>query len=435
MQVGAHSYDVTYGDPPDYGIALPLSFGWSTPDDVDFFPTQRNPATGSFSIVVPTLADVADIALDDLVLIDMYVPASAPDPWQSVEGAVSQLDAQVGARNMLTVSFTDPTILLARKVVGLGAWPLEDAAARLARICTEAGVTLDRATNLASTGTLAATSANAPTDALTAIRATLRDDADRNNSYGGDPVYGRVVYSYSSITNKLYVRTAERRVVSWPAELGDDGTLHRLPGAANALDGCAVQTDGRWSRLPIDLPTWVLVDGVPFGDPTAPGAVPYVRSTSYTTSAGTATAITTLGRSLLPDDSETNVLSWRTDTVRHLSYLDPEPVTEWLGQDASPLATPGMGWALLRPVIVEPVDASVTLDGRTWIAGVLTGARLTIPPGGKFYTDVTLRPDLPTWITGTPHGGAATYADLPPALTYDQIDPLLQYRDLNLIGV
>lgn len=442
VEVGSHSYDVTFGDTPDYGVTLPLSFGWQVPDSVDYFPTQRNPLSGGFGIVAPTLDDVRDIALGDLVTIEVYTPAAAVEPWQRVTGVVSQLDAEVGPRCVLTVYFTDPTWLLSQMVVGLGAWPLESVYERCDRIAAEAGIAIARGLlSEASMGLLAARGAG-PTDALSALRAALKDDADRNTSYAGldHPVYGRPCYSYDPIEQKLWIGVFERRVTSWPAELGTDGTLHGVAGVEGAVDGCVALTSGKWSRLPIDRPTYVLVDGIVFGDSTAPGAVPYVRNTSFVDGPGplfpSATARAYLGRSLVPDDSTQNVVTWRTDSARVMTYLDPDPLAGVVALDdyGSGFTAPGLHpWARLLPVIIDPIDPSLTLDGRTWIAGLLSGARLTIPPGGRFYVDVTLRPELvatdPAVTTG-----AATYDDVPPALTYADLDPLLTYRDLRLIG-
>lgn len=441
VTVGTHTFDVDYGDNPDPAVpmvTLPLSMGWSIPDTVDYFPAQRNPASGSFGIVTPTLDLVSDITVGDLVHVEVYTPAAAAAPWQSVYGVVTQLDADLKDRRRLTVYFTDPLWILGQQPVGIGAWPLEDVGDRVARVCAELGITLDEFTNESSMGLLAARGANAPTDGLAAIRDAYKDDADRNPSYGGGVfVYGRPVYAYDPIDRDLVVRVFERRVTRWPGELGADGTIHHRAGVEGALAGAATQSDGHWTRLMADRPTYVLVDGIVFGDVIA-GAVPYVRNTSYVDGPGptfpSATARTYLGRSLVPDDSSQNVTAWRTSTVRHLSYLDPDPVAGWIGDDDPADFTFGLSWAALRPVVIDPIDPTLTLDGRTWIAGVLSGARLTIPPGGRFYIDLTLRPELLAQIAGTPTGEAATYADIPAALTYADLDPLMTYRDLRLIG-
>lgn len=438
VTVGAHSFEATWPTtPPGNAVTLPLTIGWSIPEAVDYFPTQANPTSGSFGIVCDSVADVNDLTIGDPVTVAVYAPSTAPDPWQYVRGVVTQLDAQVGDRNLVTVYFTDPTWLLSQMVVGLVDWPIESVSDRLDRIAAEAGIVVDTVGITAEglVGLLAARSAGA-TDALSAIRSAMKDTASRNLSYDPDaPIYGRHVYAYDPISATLRVFNWERRVLSWPGELGADGLLHRRVGEPDALDGNAVTTSGRWSRLRGDRTTYVLVDGIPFGDPDAPGAVPYVRNTGYVDGPGptfpSATARTFLGRSLLPGEDRGDV--WRTDTVRHLSYLDPVPVERWIGNDDSLFDDAGFAWAKLRPTMIEPVQADVTLDGRNYIAGLLTSARLTIPPGGRFYIDLALRPELQGVIAATSIG-AATYADVPPALTYADLDPLLTYRDLRLIG-
>jgi hypothetical protein len=443
VTVGAHTYDVTYGDDPDYGITLPLTFGWEVPEGVEFFPAQANPTSGSFGIVAPTIADVADIGIGDDVTIDVYVPSTAVDPWQQFVGVVTQVQARPGARNRLTVWFSDNTWRLGEIVVGRVDYPLEYAIDRLERVCSEAMI------NLAFIGITGESlngilpfRASAPTDALSMIRSIFRDDATRNLSYDPDfPLWGRNVYAFDPHDPDgptLLVLNWERRVFTWPADLGADGTLHRRDGTPNALDGCAALTSGTWARLPIDRPTYVIVDGWEVGDSSAPGAVPLIHRTSYVddfslpAGNGSATARDFLAHSLLSTDAADSVL-WRTDTVRHLSYLDPEAVEGWLGSSGTFPSAPELNWARLRPTIIEPIDPTLTLDGRSWIAGTLSAARFTIPPGGRFYIDLTLRPDL---FETQPflHAGAATYADVPPALTYADLDPLMTYRDLRLIG-
>ena len=445
VEVGAHTFSATWPDPPaGNAVTLPLSVGWEVPEAVDFYPAQANATTGSFGIVCDNVGEVADLAIGDRVSIAMFVPSTAVDPWQTFGGVVTQLDASTGARPgdraRVRVYFSDPTFLLSQMVVGLVDWPLENVSDRLDRICAEAGITLAPVGFLdeGRGGLLAARSAGA-TDALSSIRSALRDNATRNTSDDPDlPHYGRDVYAYDPSTSTLYLTTWQRRVFDWPAELGADGTLHRRVGEPNALDGNAVLTDGRWVRLPVDRPSYVIVDGLVFpeGEPIPPGAVPYVRNTAYVDGPGpsfpSATARVFLGRSLVPDDTLPGV-TWRTDGVRHLSYLDPVPVTGWVDSDDYVSGVFGLGWARIRPTVIEPIDPSLTLDGRTWIAGLLSGVRLTIPPGGKFYIDVTLRPELLSAYLPL-SSGAATYADMPPALTYADLDPLLTYADLRLIG-
>lgn len=444
VEVGSHSFEATWPTTPvtPARVTLPLSFGWEIPERTDFFPTQRNPLSGTFGLVCDTVAEVADLAVGDRVVVEVYVPNDAVDPWQRVVGVVTQLDASLGDPNRVQVYFTDETWLLSEIVVGAVDWPEEGAGDRLDRICLEAGITLDAVYNEALIGLLAARDAKA-TDALSAIRECLKDDADRNVSWSGidNPTYGRLVYNYVPVpVPTLFVRVFERRVTSWPAELDDGGGLVGQAGVANALDGNVTERTGKWTRAAEDRYTYVIVDSLTVaGDPDAEGAVPLLRSTSFVDGPGPAfpssTARTFLARSLVPDDSIADRRGWRTDSVRHLSYLDPEPVRGWIG-DPTDLDDTGLSWARLRPTIIDPVAEGQTLDGRTWIAGLLSGARLTIPPGGKFYVELRLRPDVLAHVPTTPEA-AATYADLAtqaPALTWAEVNPAMTIRDLRLLG-
>ncbi len=433
VEVGAHTFEATYPTtPPDADgnrVTLPLTVGWAIPERTDFFPTQRNPLSGSFGLVAADLATVADLAVGDRVVVEVYVPSTDPDPWQRVVGVVTQLDATITPpNNRVQVYFTDQTWLLSEIVVGLVDWPEESAGDRLDRIAAEAGITIDDVHNEAMIGLLAARPAKA-TDALSAVRESLKDDADRNTSWSGtdNPTYGRIVYNYvpdyvpdpffdpDTIVPTLFLRVFERRVTSWPAELAADGGLAGQAGVPNALDGNSSERTGKWTKAAEDRYTYVIVDALTVaGDPDAPGAVPLLRNTSFVDGPGPAfpssTARTFLARSLVPDDSIADRRGWRTDTLRHLSYLDPVGVRGWIG-DPSDLDDTGLSWARLRPTIVAPVDPANTLDGRTWIAGLLSGARLTIPPGGKFYVDLTLRPDVLAHVPTTPED-AMTYGGL-----------------------
>jgi hypothetical protein len=182
----------------------------------------------------------------------------------------------------------------------------------------------------------------------------------------------------------------------------------------------------------MDRPTWVIVDGITFGTADKRSDV-LIRTTSYVASAGTATARDRLGNVLLPPDEDPT--AWRANTFRYLSWRDPEPVRGWFGlEDSGPWVS--MPWADggIRGVFVEPVAPELTLDGRTWLSGTLTGARFTLPPGGRHYIDVTLRPELYEVNADAISSGPLEWADVDAALTWADLDPLLMWRDLRLAG-
>ena len=44
--------------------------------------------------------------------------------------------------------------------------------------------------------------------------------------------------------------------------------------------------------------------------------------------------------------------------------------------------------------MVTPLKPELRLNDEDYLAGTLTGARLVIPPGGDYYVDLSLRPEL-----------------------------------------
>ena len=363
VTLGSHVWDVTYGEDCDYGPTLPLTIGWDIPESADFFPAQASPMTASFGLVVESVADVADLALMDAALLEVFVPSTDPDAFIYFPAVIAQLDATVGqgGRNLLAVFLTDPIYSLSVVQVGLEAYAEESEFQRVESIAADAEIDTDWAgLSLGASGTLAATNDGAATDALSALQATLRDVSDLNDSSGSD-VYGRVVYAYDPTLELLYLRVLNRLHYSWPALLGDDGTLSLNPGVDGALDGCHVQTAGTWTRLPMDRPTWVIVDGIPFGTVDKRSDV-LIRSTPYVDitpdNSGTANARDRLGHVLLPPDPDPAVL-WRANTFRYLSHLDPEPVRGWFGLETpvTSEAYVSMPWADhgIKAVMVSPV--------------------------------------------------------------------------------
>lgn len=391
LDVGSHSWSGSSEDTEaEAGIRLPMSLGWSMPDQVEFFPCQADQTQLQLQLLVEDPSELSDITTGTTVTMDMYVSAD-PDaaPWAHFSGIVTQLDGAllapgVSGRFLATLYATDDTARLGSMFVGYGSdWPQESIEDRVERICTEAGLTADWVfLGIGREGALPARAAGKPVDVLSAIRDAIKDAADEDDSSAGGPYYGRLVFSYDPSSTTVTLRAIHRRV--WGAELTPAAPLQL------ELDGELVNATGSWGKLPgPDGRSWVLVDGVTFGTPSGP---PLVRNTSLVDGdPGTATTVDTLGESLLPDGS-TQLQGWYTRSIRHQSWLDPDQVVLEAGVPAVHSDAPPL---LAVPVVASPVTDIYELDsGVDYLAGTLTGARLVLPPGGRFYSELRLRPEL-----------------------------------------
>lgn len=379
LDVGAHSYDVTYGDPPDYGVRLPLTLGWQIPGTE--FPAPADPTRMTFGLLVDAAADLADVVRGTAVTFTMWTdPTPGADPWQIFSGIVTQLDGTVtDAGNFrVTVYAADDTMRLADMVIGYTTpWPEESIGDRIDRIVAEAGLTVDWFFyNGGAEGTLAGRSGSI--SVLAALRDSLKDVASDNTSSPPAEWYGRYVFSYDPGTLEVRIQPFERRVY-------DDSTLF--------VDAVLVSALGGWTKLPgpAATATWALVDGVTFGTPSGP---PLVRNTSLVDTLPVNPSAQTrdnLGESLIPDGS-TQMEGWYTDRITVATYVDPTPM------GPGPLQGVGLPslapMAYVVPVVVTPLAPAYMLNGVDYLAGTLTGAQLIIPPGGRHRVDLTLRPEL-----------------------------------------
>lgn len=429
VTVGAHEWTAEAGDhaDPDYtGPTLPLSFGWDTPDS-EPLPAIPNPVTATFGLTSTTPADLADVVLGTPVTIDLYTdPDPDADPWQHFDGVVTQLDATTSpGRTRYALYAADPMQLLTGMPVGAEAWPAEDVAARLARIAAEAGISLD-ADLVGLSGSMPARGA-AVTTARAAVLETIRYGGIGVTSDAGKDFTFRVVPSYDPDTATLHLDQYPRLLTRWPALLTDtdDGWAPRLDparvdGDTGGLHGAHVRTSGAWTRLPADRPGYVLVDGV-----ARAGTGPWPRLVSTgldPTAFGAGAAREDVAEFLAPGSGTAH--AWRTDTIRHLSWLDPAAVAGWASW--APIT-----W--IQPVMVDPVADAYALSGLPYLAGTLAGARVTLA-GGRYVVDLQLRPDLAGGEALHPTGHAAAVVDDLPAVDVDDLHPALTVHDLSLIG-
>lgn len=390
LELGAHSWTIEHGDAAAYGPTLPVNLGWSIPDAVEFFPAPADTTTLSFRVIVQDASELADVARGETVTFRMYVSAD-PDaePWQSFDGIVTQLEGETRLRAagdpdvydfIATVYCADDTMRLADMYVGYagGDWPIESQADRADRICTEAGLTFARGIGggphgLGAQGWLAARTEGQPISVLEALKAAIKDSADDYDSEPPFEFYGRYVLQYVPADDTVYMHVFRRRVFD-----------------TTTLDGGLVHAEAFWTKQPGPAAaSWNIIDGLVTG---TPSGVPYVRGTNMIDYFGpggldpnySAQERDNLGESLLPDGS-TVLDGWSSRTLTYEASLDPDPVTMWASY--APPTVP-------QPVVVTPISAELELNTVDYVAGTLTGARLVIPPGGKFYLELRLRAEL-----------------------------------------
>lgn len=391
FDVGPFSWDIEHGDAPDYGPRLPVSLGWDIPDQVDYFPAQSNPATMTFSLLlVPADAANDQLAVGARVNFTMYVDAG--DPFQWFRGRITQLEATAVLDTgdvLMAVYVTSETGSLAMADMQVGYtvdWPEESIDNRVDTIMAEVtGATVASAgIGTGLEGTVPARPATAgPTSVWAALRAALDNGALENTSEPPDTWYGRPVISYVWDEDPVY-NSGELTVHAFERRVYPDSTV--------VLDGCKVLAGLDWRKLPnAGVPTWAIVDGLVFGTPVGPPAI--VRTDLVDTTPVNWSAFTrdNMGESLLPDGS-TQLDGWFAYRVRYL----PHDATD--GSVA--LSHLVDGWAShdpvvqVQPVVITDLAEAHQLNGVDYLAGTLTGARLVIPPGGEFYLDLRLRPEL-----------------------------------------
>jgi hypothetical protein len=196
LTVGTHTYDTTYGDPtsigtdPDLGVRLPLTLGWQIPETAGY-PAQAEPTRMTFNLLATDAAELADINKGTTVEFTMWTdPDPLAPPWQTFTGVVTQVNGTITDAGLfrLQVFAGDNSLRLADVLIGYTApWPQETIEDRLARIATEAGISIGFLST-PDNAVLAEVPARSGTvTALTALRDALADLASFDDSEG--PTY------------------------------------------------------------------------------------------------------------------------------------------------------------------------------------------------------------------------------------------------------
>lgn len=401
VELGPHTWSVEAGDPPTFGPVLPLSFGWSVPEQSAGFPANPDPATASVSVLVAAAADLAGVDIGSRVVVRVYrTPGAADRPFAAFAGRVADLEASPHPQGLLfRVLATDYTTDLAGRLVGGADWPGESGDSRVGRIVAEADVPGWAADAVGNTF-------GARDGSATAARAVLTETLDAAAAFGFTryDAPGRVLLHHN-ITATGDLDTA--------APFGGRMAL-RQTTALDVVDGCSVHRDLTWRRTKLMDATRVDVDhpGGPtsYGDPFGV-TYPPVR-VDVTDPAALADMIldTTPG------------FRWLVDTMRldlAAPAADGTTAADWFWRDPD---SPPHPWAG-RCVVVENIAGGP--DGSSRYAGMLSAARLVIAPGGHLFVDFGLRPEVPAhsvvtirWMDEDP---AATWADEPPTATWFEL--------------
>lgn len=427
VAAGGHDWTVESTDAPAPGPTLPLSFGWAVPDNSLGFPAQPDPATASVAILAPTAADVDGIDIDTPLTVQVWLDPAATLPFAEFHGRVADIEAAPHRTHgtVYKLLCVDYTVDLAPAQVGATAWPAETGEARAARILAEAGVAVPAGLGPVPGGYFAARDAAA---------ASARDQLVETLAHG--------------------VVDEGRYLIGAGADL-EFRWVERAVSGIDTLDACDLDAVAAWRRTKRTSAAWVTINHP--GGPTTYGAttgVPHPPLTSQLTDPAD-----------LADYLLDNVAGyqWDAGTLRlHLwAAADKVPVSRWF--DHGPVADvhPGIG----RAVVVEGLPAPQAPGGQVRYSGMLSAARFTIPPGGRYFVDFRVRADVPnrsfqvvrwqdldpamTWDSmpaattwhdydpGESAGGSGVltlrWSDLDPAVTWDTFDPDLTWFDHRTI--
>lgn len=390
VELGPHQFTAELGDPPELGVALPISFGWSMADDANGYPAQLEVGTASLLLVIADGAEIAGVDVGTWMRVRVWVdPGAAARPVATFVGRVADYEIEphehgIGVR-LLGADYTAD--LAGGGTVGNEPWPAESGDARAARIMAEAGVgwTSD------PIGNVLEERAGQPAPAANVLRETLT--AAARVAAGPATAPGRVILT-PNVNAAGQLEPAAFRGTFIAAE---STAIDKVPTAVHRRATWRRNriTDGRWVH--IDHPGGPTVYGDRRGTPRPRLAVPV-----YDTD-----ALADLALGVTP------AFSWVSGSPLRLDLQHPDAptaaVADWLWRDPASPPVPGAG----RVVRVAVCDAMPGMF--TSYAGMLAGVQFTLEPGGRRYIDFRLRPDVPAYSTVTPRWmdepAGATWAD------------------------
>lgn len=428
---------------PDYGLADPLRVKVALPTN-DLLYANPDPCTGTFSLIVESMADIAGLTIGDGVNVRVWcfpvgtIDPSTGDPYPdwpevNVRGRVANIDASPHSLGMfVTVRFVDYSVDLAELPTGRTDWPAETVEARLDRIGEGLGVA-NLGSELIQFGNVAARTA-APTDARSLLTAFLDGLAYTRPESVGDVMTGD---GYKLIVGSVYtsvddeVPSADR----WWT-IGVSNRLDFAPGELPAVLGEIAP--GVYGVVVDDTPDEKLArilsaDHVSFSARYGLAKSDRVNSWRVTLPDGTSEVVTEGGPSRVESGIQTTATDhrdarsvgrfnlngsdsdgWKADRFTWYADMDPHRLRYphllfW--DDVTFLR-----WFQFDPIVVDGIPAYQNPTGETWYAGQISTAELVLADG-YYSVDLETRRNLPLAVPlplvdeGTPPtpGTSATY--------------------------
>lgn len=471
LVVGSYSWDVTFGDPAAYGPTSGLWFGWEKPDTDPFGFAPPDHMQAGFSLIVPDPADLEDMDEDDPVAVRVWFtqPTAPADCDWSFYGRVTDIGAVPHSLGMLfQVDAVGYSVDPAEVLSGLEFWAGGSAEDRGNQIMADVGATiagldvfvggtpLDRDPEAAPAWTLLL-------ELLRSVFAPRGYDTEGENPYLALPV----LHTYADDTGRgrgdgldfavdfldRWVRTDTAPLPGLFGELdsGDYGLLAIDPGAEyGAVDAGGILTAStKWARTKSDRPSrvrleaWLnVVMGVPVehvwtaAHESAPLVIetPYAASAAYNEEDGQ-----DIAEFLLPDPPAT---VWAAESYRFRLSDFPDGLPAMIPNfaDHTDAGSEERSAMWVRPIVVTGIPSRHDPIGKGYVAGQLTGARLTIT-GGKVYVDFSLNRTVPPpqpvgllYDPAAPSYLSGSDLEVAPydAVTWNDLDPELTGYDMRL---
>lgn len=470
LVAGPYSWNVTFGDEPDYGPTSGLWFGWEKPSTDPFGFAHPDHMEAQFGVIVADPADLVDLVEDQPVAIRVWLtePGSPEECQWSFYGRVAEISAVPHRLGMLyTVDAVGYSVDPAEVLSGLEFWEGGGAQDRADAILAPVGATIDGLDLFPAGNPLDRDPAPAPAytlllDLLKGLFAARGFDDSGEHPYIALPV----LHTYATDTGRgrgdgtdfavdfldKWVRTGTAPLPGLFGELGsgDYGLIIEGTAEHGVVDACGVLTDStQWGRTKSDRPNRVRLEAwetVIFGVPvervwTAAREsadlvieAAYPTATAYNSDDGQ-----TIAEFLLPDPP---AQVWAGESYRfRLSDL-PDGLPQMIPNYADH-ADPGSEersamW--VRPIVVDGIPSRHDPIGKGYVAGQLTAAKLSII-GGQVYVDFALNrtvpPPQPVGLSDDQDETNYLSGDdlaLAPydAVTWNDLDPGLTGYDLRL---